>query len=235
MRLQAKNGVDKGVLTFTASFANIFIRTLTVIIALAQIGVDMSVAVGAFSAMGLGISLALKENMANVASGLQILITKPFRVGDYIAFNDKEGTVTEIDLMFTALTTFDNQQVIIPNASLISDSIVNYSAFPSRRIVIQVCVDALSDFSAFRQKAVDIMESYPGVLKDPKPKTVTAGLNDAGNGMQINCVCHTSIEEYWDVLYGLIDQLHDLRRSQQLDPPVVRVESVASPAERISA
>lgn len=68
--------LDEGVLTFTGSLANILIRIIAIIIALGQIGVDMSVAVGAFSALGLGISLALKDNMSNVASGLQILITK---------------------------------------------------------------------------------------------------------------------------------------------------------------
>ncbi len=228
MKLHNRNKkVDEGVLTFTGSFVNIFIRIIAMIIALAQIGVDMSVAVGAFSALGLGISLALKENMANVASGMQILVTKPFQVGDYIACNDKEGTVTAIELMFTTLQTYDNQLVVVPNAILISNPVTNYTKFPTRRILFAVPVSVQSDYDEFRTSLQTLMERQAGVLQDPKPKTVVGDYTPDGMGIQIKLVCYAQISNYWDVLFELKNEAEKLRQSQKLKPPVDLVEVVS--------
>lgn len=225
MRLHNRNKkVDEGVLTFTGSFVNIFIRIIAIIIALAQIGVNMSVAVGAFSALGLGISLALKENMANVASGMQILVTKPFQVGDYISCDSMEGTVTAIELMFTTLQTFDNQQVVVPNAILISNPITNYSKYPTRRIVFAVPVSVQSSYEEFRQSLQTLMERHSGVMQDPKPKTVVGDYTPDGLGIQIKLVCYARLANYWDVLFDLKNEAEKIRQSEKLNPPVGLVE-----------
>lgn len=228
MKLHNRRGVDEGVLTFTGSLVNIAIRLIAIIIALGQIGVDMTVAVGAFSAVGLGISLALKENMANVASGMQILLTKPFRVGDYIAVTEMEGTVTAIEIMFTTLKTFDNQQVVIPNATLISNPVTNYSQYPTRRIVIAVPVSSQENYDAFREQAQELMESMPDILKDPKPKTVVAGYTPEGSGLTIKLVCYADLSTYWDTMYRLQEQVEVLRRKNSLNPPVNYVRVLSS-------
>ena len=101
----SKNASDKGALTFIGSAVSLLTKIAGIIIALSQLGVNTNVIVGAFSAAGLGISLALKDNMANVAGGMQILFTRPFMVGDYISVENKEGTVVRIELMFTVVKT----------------------------------------------------------------------------------------------------------------------------------
>ncbi|MDE5757737.1 MAG: mechanosensitive ion channel family protein, partial [Allobaculum sp.] len=226
MRLHNQKGVDEGVLTFTGSLANTAIRFTGFIIALGQLGVDMSVIVGAFSAVGLGVSLALKENMSNVASGMQILITKPFKVGDYIACDGLEGTVMAIEIMFTTLKTVDNQQAVIPNAILISQSVVNYSLYPTRRINIIVPISALDDYEGFRLKAKDIMDEQSGVLADPAPKTVVGTYTQDGRAIQIKLVCYAQNANYWDTYYALTNKIEVLRKEIALHPPVDLIQVV---------
>ena len=227
MRLHNRKGVDEGVLTFTGSIANVLIRILAVIIALGQIGADMSVVVGAFSALGLGISLALKDNMTNVASGMQILITKPFRVNDYISCGDYEGTVQSIEMMFTTLQTFDEQLVVIPNTYLISNAVTNYSVYPSRRLVYKIPVDCQCDAAEFRKAAQTIMEQSPLVLQDPKPKSVIGDYVDQGRGIEISLVCYSKVEDFWDMKFALQAQLQQLRENGVLQTPRNVVEVVS--------
>lgn len=219
-----KRGVDAGVLTFTASCTSIGIRAFAIIIALAQIGVDMSVAVGAFSAIGLGISLALKENMANVAGGMQILMTRPFKVGDYISCQSQEGTVKEIEIMFTTMQTINNQEIIIPNASLVTSTITNYSRYPNRRLVQGVPVSCSADYETFRAQMLDWMNADSRILKDPAPKTVINGFTENGEGMIINLVCYARNEDFWDMKYDLLQAVQQKRTALHLDPPVQMIE-----------
>ena len=235
MRLHNQKGVDEGVLTFTGSLANTAIRFTGFIIALGQLGVDMSVIVGAFSAVGLGVSLALKENMSNVASGMQILITKPFKVGDYIACDGLEGTVTAIEIMFTTLKTVDNQQAVIPNAILISQSVVNYSLYPTRRINIIVPISPLDDYEGFRLKAKDIMDEQSGVLADPAPKTVVGTYTQDGRAIQIKLVCYAQNANYWDTYYALTNKIEVLRKEIALHPPVDLIQVVQPQAQLTSS
>lgn len=224
LRIQGK-GVDQGVLTFLASFTNIAIRFLAIIIALSQIGVPVVTIVGAVSAVGLGVTLALKESMANVAGGLQILITKPFKIGDYIAVSgSNEGTVMEIEIMFTTLQTANMQQVVIPNSYIVSNTIINYSNYPSRRIVVTVSANLNSDYETFREKAVEAMKAHPKVLKNPAPTTVIPGFSADGNGVNINCVCYVPQEVYWEVLFDLNDAIQQQRKAAGLLQPAELVE-----------
>lgn len=228
MRLHNQKGIDEGVLTFTGSMANTAIRFTGFIVALGQLGVDMSVIVGAFSAVGLGVSLALKENMSNVASGMQILITKPFKVGDYIACDNLEGTVTSIEIMFTTLKTVDQQQVVIPNTVLISQAVINYSLYPTRRIVLIIPIAIQDDYEGFRQEAQEVMDNQSGVLADPAPKTVVGAYSPDGRSIQIKLVCYAQNANYWDTYYALTNKIEQLRKQVALHPPVDLIQVIPS-------
>lgn len=210
LKFQKARHVDHGLLTFSGSAASISIRILAIVIALAQIGVNMSVIVGALSALGLGISLALKENMSNVASGIQILITKPFRVGDYIANESFEGNVSTIEIMFTTLSTFDQQKVIIPNAQLISTPIVNYSVYPQRRVSFTIPISRACDYESLRAELLDMIKSRPGVLKDPAPSTVVAEYSQDGMSLLLRVICFANQSDYWNVVADVRNQTEQI-------------------------
>ena len=167
----SKNASDKGALTFIGSGVSLLTKIAGIIIALSQLGVNTNVIVGAFSAAGLGISLALKDNMANVAGGMQILFTRPFMVGDYISVENKEGTVVRIELMFTVVKTPSAQEIIVPNSLMVQEIIINYSRDEYRRISLQFPVSISTDVQALREVCIDILKKDSSVIME-KPYEV---------------------------------------------------------------
>lgn len=134
----ARTVPNKGVLTFLASLVNVLIIGLTFLLAMEQLGFKMSGTLSLLSAVGLGMTLALKDNMANVAGGLQILLTKPFAVGDYISVGKHQGKVSSIELMYTTIRTNGSKEVIIPNSVLVNDLIVNWSKDPLMHLTVHL-------------------------------------------------------------------------------------------------
>ena len=166
----SKNASDKGALTFIGSAVSLLTKIAGIIIALSQLGVNTNVIVGAFSAAGLGISLALKDNMANVAGGMQILFTRPFMVGDYISVENKEGTVVRIELMFTVVKTPSAQEIIVPNSLMVQEIIINYSRDEYRRISLQFPVSISTDVQALREICIDILKKDSSVIMENRMK-----------------------------------------------------------------
>lgn len=166
----SKNASDKGALTFIGSAVSLLTKIAGIIIALSQLGVNTNVIVGAFSAAGLGISLALKDNMANVAGGMQILFTRPFMVGDYISVENKEGTVVRIELMFTVVKTPSAQEIIVPNSLMVQEIIINYSRDEYRRISLQFPVSISTDVQTLREICIDILKKDSSVIMENRMK-----------------------------------------------------------------
>jgi small conductance mechanosensitive channel len=209
--------LDKGVLTFLGSFANIAIKILAIIIALSQLGVNMDVIVGMFSAVGLGVSLALQSNMANLAGGMQILLTRPFTIGDFIATDGQEGFVSRIELMYTTLVTANKQEVIIPNSNLVSKPVVNYSYEPNRRIVIEVPVAASYNPASFKEEVLKIAKNHPLVVKNPECSVCTSALNATSNTVTLYAYC--LVKDYWQVLYDLNQSILETKLKMNVPVP----------------
>mgnify|MGYP000018979700 CR=1 FL=1 len=129
-----KSEVDPSAKTFIEEIIFFFCLAIVVLVALGTAGVGTGTLAAAFGGMGLAIGLGLKDNIGNVASGIFILIFRPFRVGDYIQVASNQGTVTEISIMYTMLSTLGNQRIVIPNSSLTSSVIKNFSAYDTRNL-----------------------------------------------------------------------------------------------------
>lgn len=164
----ARTAPNKGVLTFLASLTNVLIVGLSFLLAMEQLGLRMSGTLSLVSAVGLGMTLALKDNMANVAGGLQILMTKPFAVGDYISVGKHQGTVSSIELMYTTIRTNGSKEVIIPNAVLVQDLIVNWSKDPVMHLTVHVHYPLPGDVKAGLQQARTIAAGCPQILPGEK-------------------------------------------------------------------
>lgn len=215
----AKNSADKGVMTFMGSFASNGIKVVSIIIALSSLGVDTSVLVGAFSALGVGISLALKNNMANLAGGLQILLTRPFKVGDYIAVNDYEGYCTGIEIMYTTLRTYSYTDVIVPNNVLVENTVVNYSQEPFRRITINVPLSLETDLEKALPAFMDVITADSRVTKDPAPTSAMNKYNKGGTAIMVVLYAFTTFDNYWNVLYDLNAAIQKKRRELEFAQP----------------
>ena len=185
----------RGIVTFLGSFLSITIRILGVIVALDQLGVSMNVIIGAMSGLGVGVALALKNNMASVASGLQILLTRPFKVGDFISIDSSYGTVLAIELTYTTLLTSDNEEVVVPNNTFLTDNMVNYTARDTLRCVLDFpCSSA--DILRYLPQLTACAAGCSLVLQDPPP---VARVNQFQSGGQadLKLIYYCRTDQYW--------------------------------------
>lgn len=218
-----KSSREVGVISFLGSAASVIVKIVAAIIALSALGVDTAVLVGGLSAISLGISLALKDNMANVASGLQMLVTKPFHVGDYIKTEDDvEGTVGRIELMFTTLRTFDNKQVIIPNARLANAVLIDYTAMDKRCLSLTFSVSYDDDLAYAKEVLRQTAVADKRVLVDPAPLVAVNRHGDSGVELMARLWCKT--DDYWPLYYTLQEAVKLAFDAHGIHIPCTQVE-----------
>jgi len=156
--------------------------------------------VAVVGAAGLTIGLALQGSLANFAAGILMIIFKPFKVGDYIEGGGVDGIVEEIGIFTTELKTFDNKKIIVPNAKLTSDNIINYTAREIRRVDIVASVSYSDDLDKVRKVLEDILAADEHVLKEPAPKIAVLELADSSVNFAVRPWVKTS--DYWDVFFA---------------------------------
>ncbi|WP_304683501.1 mechanosensitive ion channel family protein [Ileibacterium valens] len=229
----ANKALNKGIMTFFASFCNITIKIVGIIIALDQIGVAMNIIIGALSAFGVGISLALKDNMASVASGMQILLTKPFRVGDIVKIGHHEGRVESVEMTYITLLTKDNQIDVVPNNKVVSKIIKNYSNEPNRKITVEFPVpnDKVDYYISLLEHAASKVS-----LINPEPKPEAYISSYQLNKVSLNLTCYAKQEDYWQAYYDLLAVIHkesygDLKVENASDDQVEENQSLDSSSE----
>jgi small-conductance mechanosensitive channel len=155
------------------------------IIGLGTLGVDPSTLVAGLGVTTLALGFALKDLLSNLVSGLLILTTRPFRIGDYIAVHENDGIVEQIELRATHLRTFDNRLVIIPNADLYTATIINNTAAPHRRQEFLVGVSYGTDLDRAEAVAIQVMRETEGVLTAPEPDVLVHEFGDSSIHLKV--------------------------------------------------
>ncbi|MFT6190048.1 MAG: small conductance mechanosensitive channel [Oleispira sp.] len=202
--LQLRN-IDDTVASFIHNLAYGALYVFVVIAALSQIGIQTASFITIIGAAGLAVGLALQGSLSNFASGVLMIIFRPFKLGDYVEAGGKAGTVEDIQIFATQLKTPDNKVVIIPNSAIMDDSIVNYSRKPMRRVDLKIGVSYeayLPDVKALLTKTVQANEK---VLHDEGYKIAVLELADSS----VNFVVRTwaKTPEYWDVYFELTESI----------------------------
>lgn len=166
-------------------------------IALTALEVDVTPILAAIGATGLVVGLALQGTLSNFASGLMILINRPFDVGNVVTAGGVTGTVKQMNLVSTTFRTFDNQTIHVPNNSIWNNVITNITANKVRRVDLEFCIGYDDDFEQAEQIIKDVVDEHELVLKDPAPVVVTHALADSS----VNIVCRpwAKTENWWDV------------------------------------
>jgi small conductance mechanosensitive channel len=166
--LHSSKRVDNTVATFLSSLARYGMIAIVLIAMLQLVGIQATSLLAVLGAASLAIGLALQGTLSNMAAGVMMLLFRPFRVGDHIEVAGKAGVVKELTLFFTELSTTDNVQVLIPNASCWGQAVVNYSAYPTRRIETTI-VAANGDADATAQDLARYLGENPRALDAPAP------------------------------------------------------------------
>ena len=170
-----------------------------------SLNIEMSSFVAAFSIVGVAVSLAIKDTLSDVAGSLQIMIARPYKIGDFIEVNGISGTVKDIGFSYTTIAAMDNHRILIPNGTLSSATIANYSASDTRQVQVNVGIAYNSDIDLAKQTALNIMQNLPTVLPDPAPTAEVDALGDSS--INLSCRCRCNRIDYRTTLVALTEQL----------------------------
>lgn len=206
-KVMNKSNVDPSAVGFISQIIYFLLLTIVAIAALGKIGVPTNSFVAGIGAIGLAIGLSLQNNLSNFASGILILVFKPFKVGDFIEASGLSGSVSEIQIMNTILYSVDNKKVIIPNSKLTSDNVVNFSSALDRKIPLNIDIDYSSDYKKAIQIIKTIFIEDPDIYNDPEP---IVALKEFGErGLKIFALPGVKNENYWAVYYRIMEKIKD--------------------------
>jgi small conductance mechanosensitive channel len=186
---------------FVASLVYYAVLAFAVVAALAKFGIDTASFAVVLGAAGLAIGLALQGSLSNFASGVLILIFRPFHVGDFIIAAGEKGTVMDIAIFTTTLASPDNMKVILPNSAVMSGTITNVTANATRRVDLTAGISYADDMEKAKQVIMEMLLSHPKVLKDPAPVVAVFELADSSVNLVVRPWCKK--EDYWDVYFSV--------------------------------
>lgn len=178
MRVLTTRKLDPTVIYFADSSLRVLLYGVVLIAALHRLGVETTSLVAMLGALGVAIGFALRQQLSNVASGLIIIIFRPFGVGNYIEGGGTAGTVERIELMSTEVLTPENVTVLVPNSRLTADKIINYSRRDTRRLKIVIGVSYKADLKAIKDALQKVVDEEELILKEPRPTITIKELTD---------------------------------------------------------
>lgn len=196
--MQHRN-VDLSLRSFTRNTISTVFTLLLVLIVVSTLGVNVTSLIAVASAATLAIGMALSGTAQNFAGGVMILLMKPYRVGDYISAQGQSGTVRDIKLFSTVITTADNQTIYIPNNSIATAIIDNYSTADLRRVDWSVGISYGDDVDVARKAVLAMLAADSRILKDPEPVVWVAALADSSVNLTIRAWVKNS--DYWNVFF----------------------------------
>ncbi len=214
--------LDQSAATFIVSLITVVLYIALIIVLVSSLGFSTAGIIAAFSAVALAVALALKDSLASLANGVIIIFTKPFKKGDYVEINGTDGLVQDIRLFNTKILTYDNVEVIIPNSEILSSDMINYSAMPVRRVVIDIPLPYAVNIQDVKEILLDCTASFDNVVNVPAPSVV---LKEYGESSLLFSVrAWTQNEFYWNVFHGLKEALFNALRLNGIEIPFNRLE-----------
>ena len=196
---------DPSLESFLQSFINIGLKIVLFVLVITELGVQSSSLVAMLGAAGLAIGLALQGSLANFAGGVLILVFKPFKVGDFISAQGVDGTVKEITIFTTKLSTFGNQIAIIPNGQLSNNNIINYNAQSTRRDKITVGIGYSSNIKQAKDILLQICAENEDILKDPAPEVYVGELADSSVNLSLRFWAENEV--FWAAHFNVLEKL----------------------------
>ena len=193
--------MDATLKPFLSSLARYAIIAITLVAVLARIGVETTSIIAVLGAAGLAIGLALQGTLQNIAAGIMLLMLRPFKVGDYIDAGGISGTVDQIGLFTTDMTTYDGVYQSVPNSSLWNTSILNYSRLPTRRMDVPVGIAYEDDVERAMVLLLEHLKQDERILEDPAPQVLVTNLGESSVDLSLRCWSERS--NFWTLKFEL--------------------------------
>lgn len=199
-------GADVGVTQFIDSFIKIATYAVLIMVMATSFGVDAASIIAVLGSAGVAVGLALQGSLSNLAGGVLILVLKPFKVGDYIIedSNKNEGTVTEIQIFYTKLTTADNKVIILPNGTLANSSLTNVTYAPCRRNEMKIGISYDSDIKTAKKVLKELLDNDSAVLQEKDKQIFVDDLADSS--VVIGVRCYFNNDDFWEGRWRLMEE-----------------------------
>ncbi len=216
-RLMIRRKVDPSIQSFVKSLVSISLTVLLIIAVIGKLGVETTSFAALLASAGVAIGMALSGNLQNFAGGLIVLLLRPYKVGDVIESQGVSGTVREIQIFHTILVTADNKLVFIPNGSLSSGVITNYSRENTRRIEWVIGVEYGVDYSKVEDTVNRIVSSEKRILETPAPFVAVNALDASSVNFIIRVWVKSS--DYWDVYFDMNKTIYSVFNEEGIEFP----------------
>ena len=194
-----KKELDQTLVKFLINLIYFVLLTVVILAALGQLGIETTSFIAILGAAGLAVGLALQGSLANFASGVLLIIFRPFKVDDFVKLADEQGFVEKIQIFTTQIRTFDNRTIIIPNSVITSDKIINYTDKEIRRVDLSIGISYSDNIKHAIDSLMEILNNHPKILKDPAPFVGVTGYGDSSIDLTLRPWSKT--EDYWDVFF----------------------------------
>lgn len=216
-----KKELDSAVISFTTKLVGILLKVILLISIAGTFGFETTSLIGIISALAFAVGLALQGSLSNFASGVMLLLFKPFKVGDYVEAGGHDGTVQDIEIFNTILATVDNRKIIVPNSQVYSSSITNYSHYDKRRVDLEIGVDYDSDIKQVKESLEKICNNHELVHKEPEPFVRLGTLADSSINFKVRV--WTDTPNYWAVYFDLTETIKETFDSEKIEFPYPHV------------
>jgi len=203
--LMAKKNMDVTLIHFLEGLVYYALLIMVIIATVSQLGINTTSFLAIVGAAGLAIGLALKDSLSNFASGVMLIMFRPFKVGDYVTAGGVSGTVKQISIFNTLLSTPDNKEIIVPNGCITSDIITNASAHATRRIDLEIGIGYDDDIVKTKKVLETILKNHDKVLDDPAPLIAVKELGD--NAVILVARPWVNAADYWTVYFDLTENI----------------------------
>ena len=205
-RILARRKVDPSIQSFVKSLVSILLTVLLIVAVISKLGVETTSFAALLASAGVAVGMALSGNLQNFAGGLIVLLFRPYKVGDVIESQGETGTVREIQIFHTILTTFDNKVIYIPNGALSSGTVINYSREELRRVDWTVGVEYNTDYELVESTVRDLLATDQRILNKPAPFVALHTLADSSVNVAIRVWVKNA--DYWNVYFDMNKRIY---------------------------
>lgn len=202
---------------FLLNFINIGLNVILIVTIIAIMGVPMASVVTVIASAGVAIGLALQGSLSNLAGGIMILIFKPFKIGNYVETAGHAGTIEDIGIFYTVMKTTDNRQITIPNGTIMSSSVINVSAYDTRRVDFTFSVAYGTDVERVKTILLEEAAKHELTFADPAPFCRLSKQNESS--LDFTLRVWTKASDYWTVNFDLLERVNDRFVAENIEVP----------------
>lgn len=213
----AKTKTDEALSRFLASIAQYLVLAATVIASLNRVGVQTTSLVAILASAGLAVGLALQGSLSNFASGVLILGFRPFTLGDFVEIGGKAGTIEDIGLFMTRLTTANSESVIVPNSAITGGTITNYTSIGVRRCVIEIGVAYGEDVRRVKDVLEEVARGHESCLEEPAPSVVLD--NFGASSLNFHVRAYATVPNFWPMVAELKLRVYETLNKEGIEIP----------------